>query len=296
MTISAIPGSVFVANLESAPTGLVGTLTVAIYDPINVVYPTPAQTSGIAETPASSGLYYATLTAPTVAGTYSVIWDNAGTYISEDLVVSYSALTGGSLYLTLPELKSTLTMNGTTFADADLTLAISAASRAVDSITSRRFWLDSDATKVRYYTPVSDRMVKIDDLVTLTSVQVDLTGGGTYSDAWTLGTDFVLEPFNAPSEQPPRPYGTIRTRLMSGRWFPTYIEQSVKVTGQFGWSTVPDDVAAATGILASKLLRRSREAPFGIVTSGLDGVAMRIGRTDPEVELLLRDYVRFEYV
>jgi hypothetical protein len=42
------------------------------------------------------------------------------------------------------------------------------------------------------------------------------------------------------------------------------------VTGQFGWSTSPEDIKAATSILAAKLFKRVREAPFGIVTVGID--------------------------
>ena len=143
-------------------------------------------------------------------------------------------------------------------------------------MTGRRFWLDTGTANVRYYTPRSYRVLQIDDLVTMTSVGIDRGGTGTYSEAWTSGTDYVLEPFNAAAEQPARPYETLRVRFLSGRWLPTYIEQSVKVTGQFGWVTIPDDVTAATSILAAKLIRRVREAPFGIVTAGIDqGVAMR---------------------
>jgi hypothetical protein len=67
----------------------------------------------------------------------------------------------------------------------------------------------------------------------------------------------------------------------------------VKLTGQFGWTILPEAVKAATSILAAKLLRRVREAPFGIVTAGIDqGVAMRIARTDPDVYSLIAPYSR----
>lgn len=202
-----------------------------------------------------------------------------------------------NLYLTLEQLKSTLTLQGSTFADADLNLAISAASRAIDSTTGRRFWLDTGTANVRYYTPDTYRILPIDDLVTLTSVAIDRYGAGTFTETWTLGTEYVIEPFNAPQEQPARPYEKLRVRIWSGKWLPAGIEQSVKVTGQFGWASVPDDVTAATGILAAKLLKRSREAPFGIVTAGIDeGAAMRIARTDPDVYTLLRAYDRTGYV
>jgi hypothetical protein len=64
--------------------------------------------------------------------------------------------------------------------------------------------------------------------------------------------------------------------------------RGVELTGRFGWPTVPAEVVEATTILASKLLRRAREAPFGIVSAGIEvGVAMRIARSDPDVGLLL---------
>lgn len=299
MTVYAQPGSAFLASVSRATAGQVGTIGVRISNLATQTDFLARTVAGITEYPASSGIYARTFTAPTITGTYSIIWDLAGVDVDEDLVITFTAASpGGSgpVYLTLAQMKATMTMTGTTFADADITLAIGAASRAVDALTDRRFWLDADANQVRYYTPISQRMVRIDDLVALTSVQVDLAGAGTYSDAWTRGTDFVLEPFNAPAAYPPRPYETLRVRLLTGRWFPTYIEQSVKVTGQFGWASVPDDVAAATGILASKLLKRSREAPFGIVTAGIDqGVAMRIARADPDVDMLLSGYYRYEY-
>lgn len=299
MTVYAQPGATFEANATAFTTGEVGTIGVRISNLVTATDFLARTTAGIQEYPATSAIYSRSFTAPTTAGAFSLIWDLSGVFVTEDLIVSYSSPApsgSGPLYLTLAQLKATLTMTGTTFADADLTLAIGAASRAVDSTTGRRFWLDADATKVRYYTPRSYRVLQIDDLVTLGSVAIDRGGTGTYTETWTLGTDFVLEPYNAPQEQPARPYETLRVRMMSGRWMPTWIEQSVKVTAQFGWASVPDDVTAATGILAAKLLRRSREAPFGIaMVGGIDqGAAMRIARTDPDVYTLLRDYNRHE--
>jgi hypothetical protein len=301
MTIYAPPATTIEAALTGASTGLVGTLGIRILDTPSGVTFLARTTAGIVENPAGSGIYEWSGTGPSTAGTYSVVWDTGGAtpvFTQEDLVVTFSPIPGGSsnpLYLTLAQLKGTLEMTGTTFADADVTLAIGAASRAVDEITGRRFWLDADATKIRYYTPLSYRVLQIDDLVVMTSVAIDRGGTGTYSESWVNGTDYVLEPFNGPSEQPARPYETLRVRFLSGRWLPTYIEKSVQVTGQFGWASVPGDVTAACGILAAKLLRRSREAPFGIITAGIDqAVAMRISRTDPDVYMLLKDYTRHE--
>ena len=264
------------------------TVILSIRDPNHIVT-TPSPTH------AGLGIYTYSWT-PSIAGMYEVNWTGTGAVTSadQDPIFINVGINLGQLYISPDQLKSTLTLSGTSFADPDVTLAIGAASRAIDSSTGRRFWLDSGTNNVRYYTPRSYKLLQIDDLVTMTSVAIDRAGAGNFSETWTTGTDYVLEPFNAPVEAPARPYETLRVRILSGRWLPQYVEQSVKITGQFGWTTVPDDVAAATGILAAKLLRRGRDAPFGIVT-GIDaGVAMRIARTDPDVYTLLRDYNRHE--
>jgi hypothetical protein len=56
---------------------------------------------------------------------------------------------------------------------------------------------------------------------------------------------------------------------------------------------VPQDIQTATAIVASKLVKRTREAPFGIITVGHDvGVAMRIVRFDPDVHPIIASYSR----
>lgn len=186
-------------------------------------------------------------------------------------------------YVELEELKSTLELTGLEYADADLVTAIAAASRLMDDSCGRRFYLDADATAARVYTPESARLAIIDDLVALTSVKVDRSGDGTFGETWTLGREFVLEPVNAPLDG--KPWEEIKVRRQFGTWLPCW-DQSLKVTGQFGWSAVPPGVKSATVILATRYLRRMREAPFGVVTMFVDGSSAGVGRivrTDPDV-------------
>jgi hypothetical protein len=74
----------FEATVDGAATGLVGTITARIEDGQNTIVVGP-QTSGIVE--AGVGIYTATLTAPTTAGDYTVIWSYDGAEASEDLTV-----------------------------------------------------------------------------------------------------------------------------------------------------------------------------------------------------------------
>lgn len=232
------------------------------------------------------------------AGTYLVSWDvNIGgktATVSEALIEIRDRSPLTNTYCELEEVKSTLNLSGQSFADLDLANAIASASRGIDSACGRRFWPDTDATQVRYYTPDSSYRLMIDDLVTLTSVLVDQDGDGTFEETWTNGTDFVLQPVNNPSEYPARPYESLVKRKLGRYYLPCGVEHSVKVTGKFGWAAVPPDIKTATTILAVKMMKRMREAPFGIVSfGGADSsAAMRIAKTDPDVANLIDGYIR----
>lgn len=194
-------------------------------------------------------------------------------------------------YVELEELKATLELSGEGFADDDLRLMLTAASRGIDGATGRRFWEDADAAQQRVYTPVSADWLQIDDLIELTSLKTDTDGNGTFENTWTLNTDFVLEPLNAAADA--RPWTSVsRHPRGSYRELPVDLPRSVQVTGKFGWDAVPEGIKAATSIVATKLVRRAREAPFGIVSIGIDGAAVRIARTDPDVRFLISDYTR----
>lgn len=193
-------------------------------------------------------------------------------------------------YVSSAELKATLNMTGETFADADIALALTAASRGIDNLCGRRFYDDNDATSIRYYDPDDPCAVRIDDLVTLTSLETDPAGDGTFPDTWTLNSDFLLGPLNAVADG--RPWTEIRVHPRSSFRLPCW-PRAVRVTGQFGWAAVPDEIKEATMVLASKLMRRAREAPFGVVVVGLEqGGAMRIARTDPDVMFLAGPFMR----
>lgn len=208
-------------------------------------------------------------------------------------------------YAELEELKSTREMTGTNFADEDFRLALVAASRGVDELMGRRFYLDT-ADQTRYYTaedvaylencprPCGRRAattLEIDDLVNLTSIEAAPASDGAFTQTWVLNTDFVLEPRSAASDG--RPYTAIRR--LSGATFawPGYVD-SIRVTGRFGWPEVPAAIKELTMMIAVRLVTSVRQAPFGVVTLGVEGAVMRasaIART-PEVSFLAAPYMR----
>jgi hypothetical protein len=199
-------------------------------------------------------------------------------------------------YVTAGELKATLELTGESFADDDIGVAITAASRAVDHSCDRRFWADSDANQIRYYTPTSSVVLQIDDLVTLTALATDDQGDQTFTQTWTVNTDVFLEPLNAAADA--EPYTRLCTNpARSSLYFPVQYGRSVRVTGKFGWAAVPASATQATTIIAGRLLKRARETPMGVVMAGVgfDGAAIRIASQDPDVVMLLSPLRRHRY-
>lgn len=196
-------------------------------------------------------------------------------------------------YITVDALKKSLSMAQENFADDDFERAVTAASRALDDVTNRRFWADAAADVVRTYNPRWADYVVVDDLCELTTVEVDRLGNDDWT-TWTRNTDFVLEPQNAPADD--KPWTGIRVHPRSSHRFPVAYPRSVKVTGKFGWSEVPSQIEQAAGIIAGKLIKRVRDAPFGMVPGIDGGAAVRIARHDPDVRMLIERLVRTDPV
>lgn len=279
------PGATFYADTELA-TGLAGTVGVQILNGDGTVH-TARVTAGISEAPSGSGHYVVSLTAPSTADDYTLAWDDgSGNWKFETLTVTYTPLSAATSpnYITEAEVKATLTLDGTTFADADVVRAVDAANAAVDQLFGRSFSLDGAASD-RYY-PVRRRhesVLPIHDLTRTTtiSVAVDANGDGIFETALVENTDYVLNPLNAEADGLPfEEIAMLKSFLPLGR-------RRVKVTGTFGWPAVPSQIPAFAEVIAIKLVTRLRDAPFGIVTAGADmGVAMRLAKMDPDFPTL----------
>jgi hypothetical protein len=190
-------------------------------------------------------------------------------------------------YATVEEL-TTFRRVGDDLDDVQAGLAISAASRAVDRATKRQFGI-VDVLEARYYTAQYDAargrwVANIDDLMTTTGMAVafdtddDLVFG-------TMITTYRKLPANAAAEN--RPW----TELVFASGV-TDLENGVKVTAMWGWTTVPDPIKQATLLQANRLLSR-RDSPYGIAGSPTQGSELRLlAKVDPDVEVALQDYKR----
>lgn len=140
--------------------------------------------------------------------------------------------------------------------DARVAFLTAAASELVRGYCGRSFNVDSaQVASARYFTPDLYCTVKIDDCYEVTAVATDNGDDGSYGTTWAT-TDYLLLP---PGGQGPYgstgwPYTGIRA--VEAREFPTWTTRpSVKVTGKWGWSSLPSDVTMATLMLVGEMFR-----------------------------------------
>lgn len=194
------------------------------------------------------------------------------------------AITNG--YCTLAEVKSALRITDTVD-DSLLELSVEAASREIDGYCQRIFY--SRTAQTRVYTPESYFLCQTDDIVSVTTLET-ATDGSNFDVTWSSG-DYQLEPLNGVSGGlQGQPY--TRIRAVDSYVFPMFMlnEATVRITGTFGWAAVPVDVKQACVLLAMRQFKRY-DSPLGVAGFG-DMGALRVGRTDPDVEALLHPYKR----
>lgn len=194
------------------------------------------------------------------------------------------AITNG--YVTLDELKSYMGI-GDTNDDTELEVAAEAASRAIDRFCRRFFYSD---TQTRYYS-ASDRIgtrgLRVDDLVSVTTLKTDAASDGTFENTWT-SDDYWLTPHNANTDG--RPYTCVERRPTGSFAWPSG-PRSVEIAGTWGWPAVPTDIKQATAIQATRLFKRAMEAPFGVAGVSFDGGGIRLlNRLDADVEMLVSPF------
>lgn len=205
-------------------------------------------------------------------------------------------------YATLVQVKSAARITDTAVDDL-LEMSVETASRMIDAYCGRRFW--TNGTETRYYATHDRFFVSVDDLAG-TAVTVETSTGldGVYDVTWDPALDFQLEPLNGNQYGVQVPYTRIRaigsylfttfradTRASDGYYAGTG-EETIKVTGVFGYGTaVPTEVSHATILLALRQYKRY-ESPTGVLGFG-DFGPMRVGsKMDPDVAMILNRFRR----
>lgn len=197
----------------------------------------------------------------------------------------------GGFYCGLEELKDRLGITDTAD-DSSAQMAIQAASSWVNEYTGTHFYR---VTEARTFQPHDIWKLDIDPLVTVSQLNVDTDGDGTFDQPWTLNTDYALKigknNYNVNAAGFPRPYREVQV-LQSGKWFPPVWPYShldrVQIIGTWGWPAVPPPVAQATLVLASQFFKE-KDAPLGVAGTSDFGI-IRI-QSNPWVVELLRPFI-----
>lgn len=199
-------------------------------------------------------------------------------------------------YATAAELTAYLRVTDTDD-DLNAATAVTAASRAIDANAGRQFGLTGSAVP-RFYTyrgmrtDAGQPILQMDDLMTSSGLLVALDTGqqGTYTGPLVLGTDYDLWPRNAAADG--RPWTGIVMRRAPAFWFP-YWEDGVRITANWGWSTVPTAIHQAALIQAGRYFIR-KDSLYGVAGSPATGSEVRLlARLDPDVALTVSAYKRW---
>jgi hypothetical protein len=200
------------------------------------------------------------------------------------------AITNG--YATLTQIKNYMSISDNTDNDL-LEDLIESASRSIDRMANRRFYLDATAS-ARLYRAYSDIFVYVDDIGTTSNLAValDINGNGTYTKTLTLNQDYILDPLTAASLNRPFTQLTMVSNTETWPIFPGLTQNGlrpgVQVTARWGWPSVPDDINMACLILTADLYKR-KDAPGGILGLGDLGV-VRMSPIGRDVTAMVRAY------
>lgn len=262
--------------------GVLAAATVAL-----TVYAPDGTTTTPSVTTSSTGVYNAVVPTDQV-GLWFYVWSVSGAAPDDEGYGQFTVDTVAPLaYTSLYTVRLALGVNNDTSRDDLIAAAISASSRHIDNACGRRFYADRAATartyrlRGRVYATDDGESLMVDDISSATSLAVAIGSGSSY----TTITDYETAPDNALVRGQPI------TELLrtASRWSGYGPTARVRVTAKWGWPAVPDAIAEAAKLAAVRLFRR-KDSPEG-VTGFAEFGAVRVTKTDPDVEALIRPYV-----
>lgn len=204
-------------------------------------------------------------------------------------------------YATLAQMRDWLRIRDEHDTDDDdlITLALSAASRALDTSTGRQFGKVATAQArtypMRWSRTLRTHVADIDDLMDLTGLTVTIDPDG---DDTTVDSDhYKLLPRNAIADLMAYTYIVISGPVpgcgcLSGMLAGRNCLRELSMLAPWGWDTYPDPVVEATLLQASRLSIR-RDSPYGIAGGSESGTELRLlERLDPDIAPIVAGYVR----
>lgn len=171
--------------------------------------------------------------------------------------------------------------------DARIEVALQSAEEMVNAYCERTFDVAGTAATTRVYAASDWGWVSIDDATSVTLVEADFAGTGTWT-AWAT-TDWQAEPLNGRQGGRSVPYNLLRA--VGNYSFPEAAEALVRVTATWGWAVTPQSIATATRLQAARLFKRS-DSPLGIAGGPDTGYLYLARQMDADVQMLLAPYRR----
>jgi hypothetical protein len=189
-------------------------------------------------------------------------------------------------YATLAQIKAAVRITDA-IDDSLLEMAVESASRMIDAECDRNFY--SSGTATRDYVPNDPYTVDTDDLTSIVSVKIDDAGEGTFPITLAT-TDYQTEPLN--QRVSGNAFPIYRLRMIGDYLLPIWGKQAtVRIQGVYGFTPVPIQVTQACIIQASRIYKRL-DSPLGVAGFG-DMGAIRVGKVDPDVAMLIRPYKKY---
>ena len=179
-------------------------------------------------------------------------------------------------YATLAEFRTNYKKSSATSDSGIIEDLIESASRYIYRYCGQTFYTSTGLTV--YYTPTDTNVIFIDNLYGLTTLKTNEDGDGTYENTWNTGQntgDFYLMPFNARAlGNTGEPYTYIEVNPEGDYTFPK-APKGVQIIGDFGWSSVPDDIkVACLEITNASFGRRSGQNMSGVAEVTAAGVVL----------------------
>ena len=189
-------------------------------------------------------------------------------------------------YCTLAQIKAATRITDA-IDDALLEMAVESASRLIDAECDRNFY--SGGTATRDFIPNDSFVVDTDDLTSIVSVKLDDAGNLDFPVTLAV-TDYQTEPVN--QRVSGNAFPITRLRMIGDHLLPVWGRQAtVRIHGVYGFTPTPIQVTQACVIQAGRIFKRN-ESFLGVAGWG-DLGAIRVGKVDPDVAMLIRPFKKF---
>jgi hypothetical protein len=243
-------------------------------------------------TKTSTGVYTKDITCDK-SGDWMAKWIGTGTVVDTEVVtwtVQETAL--GGLHVNLHAVKSRVGIEATdTRDDFELHFACFAASRMAEHYCQRLFRRTATTWTFVPDDPYCLRLPEFSDIVSVTTLKTDASGGGTFDTTWAA-TDYQLLPHNPTAAPEARPYTKIKA--VGTRTFPLPTsrlarDDRAQIAGIFGWPKIPYSVRQSGLITAAEVFRS--KSTFE-AQAGYDEMVQFMLKRNPFALDLLKPYRR----